>query len=344
LDGVLAWRLLDPHLDGIVPEDVRQECRGHLEWLKEVGKPYWRESCEFAALLDHLGIQYVAIGGPGQYAPLGIDCWPRKWDDCDFDVHVESTADLERIAKASGATTVLRHSPGWWELALTGGTRISLASLLVSEHDAGESWSPFDFPTRHVAILGGEITVPSPVSYVFHMAASTAYAVLHNATQMPLWALARLRAWMDDPEWDWHAFARLLKHDISWTAGYARSRPDLAPHLRNAAAYCALWTLRMADRVYDVLSGHSADSLITPHPLLDPCPEVTERDGEGYVLHVLEWDNYPGDEAFLFNPAFRQGRAERVAAGVWKLHPDHRPEAFKQDEKGSRRNHLDGLA
>jgi hypothetical protein len=86
-DGLIAWRLIAPELDGTVPNIVRDSCQRHLDHLDgQAGK-----LTALGALSERLtgqGVRHAIMGGPMQYAPLGIGHWPRTWHH--FHIYVEA--------------------------------------------------------------------------------------------------------------------------------------------------------------------------------------------------------------------------------------------------------------
>lgn len=342
LDGVVAWRLLDERVAELVPASAREDCQRRLDWLAEYNRIYWEEVQGFCAMLKERDIEHAVQGGPAQYAPLGIDVWPRTWGDADIAVRISTEAEMQAIADASGAVKVTRWSSDAWLLHFPGGTRIDLENTLPWFDGVKTTWKEWQSPSINVSVFGVEIMIRELAQYVLYMASSTRRSMIHAAARLPLWGLARLANWIARPDWSWKEFGRLLNDEIvacDQVESEARHlwRPTELAEVSHVAGW-ALCSLEIADRVYGILPNDvTLDSLVPARrwraSILDvvggPIPEYAEE----YVCQFCEWVQYPGDEAFLFDYAEVEGLEARLKAGLWRLCPDSRPETWQRDPK-----------
>jgi len=309
LDGVVAWRLLDDKLDGIVPEIVREDCRRYLDYLDGVNAPWWGEVTDFCATLERLGYRFIVNGGPSQYSPLGIKHFPRQWDDLDIVVDAWSEHEVEMIfAEAKGIAEPVETN--FWSIHLPGGAMISLVTCLPNvPHPDGINWTVWDRPIKRISVLGIELPMPDPTLYIAERAYMTWCGVFESARRLPLWGLARLAAWMQDPTFSPEVLIEVL-----------RSSPEVSDR--------AFWTLKIAKRVYDL----ALPDITAPEPELRTIDRLMIDRKAQYEHHYLTW-NWPGDEAMLFDHQLTEGMEARLRAGLWQQ-TGKPPEAFRLDEIG----------
>jgi len=344
LHGVMCWRILDPQMDGIVPEEVREECRGHLEWLEESNRVY-HEDCEvFLGRLDSLNIPYVIMGGPPQYAYLGLNTWPRQWDDLDILFPEALRVDLGKIVEECNPVSIERSIPeGGYYATTNKGTRFSIASYMpVDDYPwFGQTWGEELITTRtRVDFLGIPWWYLSPEMDVVSRSCISWWIMCDAGARLPLWSLARIANAAGTEGFAWEKVSATLRHDLEererlgnllWEPRLEKSGTithggDLSD--TNAPAQVSLWTLDLANRVYSFLPTRVED-LISPYirrePLIitqEAVRKATRTNTDDWRPYLCEWVHWPGDEAFLFDCALIEGMRERVQAGIWRIVKD----------------------
>jgi len=116
LDGVMCWRLLDPRMDGIVPEETREECRGHLAWLTSC-QAVWQADVEAVLkLLNEAQVRYYCWGFPTGYASCGIDPeqWPRDGRQLSVTIASEDYQGAFAMLEEAGRRGWRRETLGQW--------------------------------------------------------------------------------------------------------------------------------------------------------------------------------------------------------------------------------------
>jgi hypothetical protein len=339
LDGVLAWRLLDPQMDGIVPDDVRQKCRGDLEWLNANGRDPWlRNAAVIVEKMNALGVPWAMIGGPGQYAPLNMpaDCWPRTWDDFDIHVDVSEAASISAVVAALGEEALPLDPtgpdavPSRWVVKMPPGMEVDLFTKLVYWDGDDDPWLPWKNAVTQT-IHGLTFPMQEPLQYAMGLARNTWSSAWSQSARLPLWGLARLAAWTGQAGWSWERLLSFLAADVQrWRADLAANAPKPGTEAVSewqCCAYCIAWVLDAADRVYRIYPPEIREAGLLPpelrprYPMTMECFDVVGIDWEdpaGRQVRICEVGEYPGDEAMLFDYQAAESFATRQERGLWK--------------------------
>ena len=300
LDGVVAWRLLDERMDGVAPNIVRQDCQRYLDHLDgQAGK-----LTALGALSERLteqGVRYAIMGGPMQYAPLGIEHWPRTWHHFHIYADADSELALEEIAAGIDAHAV-RVDADWWRCA-TAGIEIELWAVLPGE--LSMPWLDGDFETVATEnVLGINLPRLSATRLFLHLARETYGAVFEEATRLPLWGLARLSAWSDMPDFSWNDALGLLEKLDALPSRIGGPSPGRMIR----------WTLAAAARVCGLAYDGPADTAFS----FASIGRLQTAGRRQHTYSVYEWAAYPGDEAFIFDQQRTDDLAARLTSGIWQ--------------------------
>jgi len=300
LDVVVAWRLLDPRL----PTSLRTKtlAEAYLQNKATLGTHYIDDCNRFLTALAATDIPWVVPGGPMQYAPLGIDTFPREWDD--FDVLVPTARFTEVVTLAS--TLGAYHPPGADER--DGNVTFQWPNGTYSDlWPRGDETNGLFAERRRCDFLGVSWWIPGPAALVRQFARYTRGQVFGIGTHLPLWALARIALWITEASstWNWTTFTDLLLRDV-------------APHSDLMAEYGSrdhvsllLWVLDVADRVYGIYGGGSPLSSI---PRVSEPKWQMERDTTIYTCTPLSLNM----ESLIVDPRL-DGAEARVAAAMWSI-------------------------
>ena len=322
LDGVVAWRLLDERMDGVVPNIVRDDCRQYLDWLNGVPRQHFADCLRPAlAALDGAGITWVSTSGPIQYAPLGMfaTAWPREWND--FDVLVPSAQYLEAcrvLESVDGYHFAGKHGGDCEPIyRADGGFEITLMGVPDDAHDPNAETRPFyDSPGLYadrlpIAVDDLTFWAPRPEWAVAVMAFRTFVGYGNQAQPLPLWGLARLRNWREfAAEWVEDELATAIRNAAQVHYDLTPTYPSLnwGRHI--------LWTLEMASRVYGVPFPDGFDDLLKS-PLYIPSAGGRVLVGDRRELLSAYEVAADDDEALLFD-ASRQNLDQRMSGGHWR--------------------------
>jgi len=323
LYGVLPWRLLSPALAADVPAPRQEQARQRLSEIAAESVSWREETASCISLLESSGSEYVAIGGPSQYSPLGVDTWPRSWTDLDFFVTPDRIAHLQDLATALSAT-VVAHRPSAAELEMPHGARLQFFTcppwgMRSVDYFAGAST---------VQAFGMQYRIPRAEALVAEWAWDVWYRI-QLGIALSLWYFARIAAWIQStPSWSWTVFGDLLKRSIEAQAEEAVATYTYAPDGTetitqyhdpgSAQAQEALWVLTAVNRIYGLWSTPTfAADLIAPHPMVSPLLTVPQTGTKNWLL--CQWDSYPGDESLIFDYAPGIRDDEAVGKGMWKV-------------------------
>lgn len=316
LDGVVAWRLLSAQLGASVPSAVKDISKADLCYLETQNISYWQQATTVQETLDILGIPYVVVGGPAQYAPLGMNAYPRLWTDIDIFIGVDQLAQQQVFCDLLDPIEVVRWRPSYWDIQLPGGIRLGLNNYLRPEGHGGPIWEVLRAP-QIVEVMGHQLPIPDSALWLAYMAERTWDAVCGRGKKLTLWALARLALWW--PHADQQALRKLLRER---TIGNDWPRPThwkAVNKMRgHTAAYRALWFLAMTDRVYNVFHC-PAEDLVSPFARLDPpiiCAEAAIYDpASTWLYYLCEWVNRDDEERIFEMP---EGLDNRLLSGYWQ--------------------------
>jgi len=308
LDGVVAWRLCDEHMDGVAPNIVREHCQGHLDWLNANRDLWLKSGAPVFAALNASDLPWITAGGPVQYAPLALpdDVWPRVFDH--FILHVPEEHHLEacRVMSSAGAVEEKRIPGHPFTKFHVEGFMLVLGRY-ADPQPASEIWerSPQLFTDRYqVVVQGTEMWTPSPEWMVCWLANHTGESYGPNACPLPLWGLARVQNWRTIP-------------------GYSFSVERMCEGIRAAIA-CSnkvgnwgqemLFGMQLTAQAYgfeipDEFAPELAKAWVTPRCL---APE-DHRPQDPDVL--LEIDKTHSAETILFTK-YTTGVANKEAAGL----------------------------
>ncbi len=312
LDGVVAWRLIDERLEGVVPELVRQRSQSYLDWLHAAQYSVWNRFDQCCLKLKEVGIRFAVTSGPIQYAMINIPYCPREWRNIHIELEAKSEADMERAAKLIGGEA-FKHFPAWYELTLSDLVIDISSSLKPWETNAPIAWDK----VSTVKLMGFEWPVLSPAEWIAYMAYDTWKSYTGEATRLSIWQLARLENWaVSYPEWLLDA-ERVL-------AGYESTTPPGKPELSDVARIA--WVLKMAARVY----GIELPSLPETKPALKSYGHHFRGGRQREVIyHEIDWKDNLSDEALLFDMS--EGIEARQKAGIWGKRRGAEKVHFRED-------------
>jgi len=340
LGGVVAWRCVDERLDGICPEIVRENCRGYLSWLDFKGRQYVEQAKAAVAPLVTAGIPYIDVGSAPCYALLGMDHWPRTWQDMDAYIPTSRWYEAQAALKAeefsarapylitardtdSFALEVLTRSPEWEKI-----------------EDAFRGWQKLFADVRTYTICGMTSPVPSPELWLWLLAECTYGTICWLGGALPVWALARLANIAGLPDFSWDT---LLGRMREWQPHRDEERRILAgipdrPYHRRGELFEAgsitrilLTVLGWAETVYpgtvpatflkeaqaEFGSGLAAIYVYRANDARYG-PNIRKHSEAGETAWFT-WDRPPTMEEWLFDNYGIQGYEARVAAGWWRL-------------------------
>lgn len=324
LDGVVAWRLRAPELDGTVPNIVRDDCQRYLDYLRGAQDPLWDSFDTYCGALKAEGIQFAVTSGPVQYAPLGPPVWPREWSNVRIDINARGEEDIVRVADVADAVECYEHFPAWHSVTLKSGLVVDITDERLPPHNLAFSydWNAL----RSTEIVGREWPTLHPKDYVAYLAYDNWKAYSIQATRLSLWGLARLVAWASYPEWT-EGFRDVLNaYDDTPAVAFADHPGQQTGRFLNAPRIA--WALRLAARVYDFALP---DYLPTVQPLVVSQGHQDRGRKEPEIVRWLYECSWPGDEAFLFDHALTEGAASREQAGIWSRTGQGREIGFDRD-------------
>lgn len=314
LDGVIAWRLKSPELDGTVPNIVRDDCAGYLAWLHQANQPYCAAVVEVLTRLTEAGVEFAVLGGPWQYAPLGItDEWCREWQDIDIHVHADDPTVFAQ-ARAAVSAHWRQQWEYWWACDYAPGVRIEMG-----EHDPTSTTALLDIcaDTEPRVFAGVAAPVPTAPGRLAMTAIKLWQTAIVAQGRLSLWQLARIA---NEP--DWTACYRAI-YD-AWQSPKDCSRyhsdPGVAQKLYGERPLHAYWALEVARRVYggdrpiDALPEPTFYSMVDTR-VGDAWPE---RDGDSLIRFECA-DS--GAEAMLFDRG-PIGFSARREAGIVRASDD----------------------
>ena len=342
LGGVVRWRFLDEHLDGVCPDWVREEARGHLTEL-DAGADAWKiPASRIIDRLNQSGIPWLLSGSLPCYALYrGLEDWPRQMDD--IDIYIPSSLYRE----AQGALSefgISAYSP--------------LSPYLASPEIHPDLPSPFflevlTYPSaydysrdairgdaamfrdiRTISVGGVDLPVPAPPAWVAMLAYRTYGAALEwEGNPLPLAALARIHnIAVCNPPFDWEGLVTLLQHfrakterRIEATASAFRGAPaSEEPTLlrRSCLSLIVLYVLQLADQAYQFVPAEFWARVETVFgkwspPLILGLVGADHGPSRGYATW-FEWVGPADVETICFQHYGTTGAAARVAAGLWK--------------------------
>jgi hypothetical protein len=306
LGGVLAWRLQDERLVPAVPDIVRERGVTHLRRAKRQSAPLLADLLALLAIVQEQGWPYAIHGGASQYLPLAIPHIPRVWGDIDIEIDC-SAEELRNLIDSLS----LRVMPSWPGLDLVE-CRFPSGTWLDFQRNRWPGWS-FRDDVREVTVEGMKFKIPAPEHLVYGAAWQTGQQVLRKACRLPLWGLARLKAWTEEPTFSWDTFERLLA-----------TGPDIDPYDEhgNPPSVKAVWTLDIADEVYGVYPD-GLDLQRYREPIRCATLDVAEARiptvADAYEHVVCEWaDEEVPAERLLFDLQLIEGVRQRLASGLWR--------------------------
>jgi hypothetical protein len=315
LDGVVAWRLLDARLDGIVPNIVRDDCQQYLDWCNGWGSRYWDAISPIIEQLDDADITYVFHGGPAIYAVLGIPNWPRCW--LDIDLCIRSSADKETTDfLADLGIDAIHKGPQWHRVGLLEGYHCDIYGCLRvgTTENYFVDWDIYA-GRQKTDFLGHSWWVSTPLSQLLLEAISAHGEVHWKAFRLPLWSLAFIANVLHEQECCWEGLAKLINDDLVASSSIALAWED-------TGANWVLWVLDVMARVYDTKLPDAITKLMA---------EQTARlniwrpgdESKGFSAHSpdtrrVKW-RWPGDESFLFDHQLSEGAEARIKTGLWQV-------------------------
>jgi hypothetical protein len=324
LDGVISWRCLDGRVADVVPEDVRERCRGHLEATETRNRRWWASVVAPAvSALEAAGVRWVTSSGLAQYLPLRMSegIFPRGWDDFDVFMPAQCHRDACRALEATGfALDYVMNQDLNPVYKAENGMRVEIIGLPPEHPDLAYWWwhhRPEFYAGRVLREVEGlPVWTPAPEWMVALMAYRTYVSFCRNAAPLPLWGLARLWAWRQwaGEAWDEAEFVRAIR--LAAEVGF-----EATAHLPSVTwGRGILFILDVASRVYGPLvPDELRDMLSGPFYFLRSTRNRREQAGEGEGAHVLcTIDQWPSDEAVIFDVGYNRGLEAKVASKLWR--------------------------
>jgi hypothetical protein len=280
-------------MDGVAPNNVREHCRGYLDHMK-TGRQAWLEAyappCQ---ALDDAGIGWVTVGGPIQYAPLGImeQAWPRMWDDLDIYVGSDQKQDAIRVVEACDfIETPIPHGGGsTWK---RGEFDLDIQDIAPEHAD------------REALDLDGVHYWLPPREWMLCMMAQRTICAYAHGDPLSLWQFGRLAAWY--PGTDEMKLAEVIGSDLVQCVECGPEGLSWREEI--------LWAMGIAERIYGFgiparLAGAQPERAF---PVFCHVPEPT-------MVQISRWVS---DEAMIFDERMTVGLEARVGRGLWRRMDD----------------------
>ena len=348
LDGLIAWRCIDPEVDGIVPEIFRQDCMKYLTYLEETNSVWVQSTRLFIDLLTKMDIRYMVTGAPAIYPSYGTTCWPRVFNHLDVLIHpddVKKATELMVTLDWEPPDTSFSDLPG---KVMLSGIRINVRMLpLKSGVDHGcTPWNETSVEAAVKSTLLGDIEAMVPRSSDHF--ASRARSLLLSFAWVPerltvnklaeIWHLQRDKDFDWNGMWDagWSSFD--ASDNSSSTAALDRTTAELTSVLNvpteklvgkesgfSHARYIA-WAILQVSRVYDipVESVERSMKVLSEGPVLfltlDPNDEPAEWFPTPRRL-VCMFGKDVTTEDLLFNQIEPASVQSRLSSGLWREAP-----------------------
>jgi len=332
LGGVVPWRLLDERMDGVAPNIVRDDCQQYLDYLDGAGA-IWRAKAQVAlAPLVAAGIPYVDVGSRPCYALLGMDHWPREWDD--IDVYIPSARWYDAQAALGPATPGVgsyfifeRENPDDLKMEI-----LSRPPEFDRFPEGLSGWHRLFENARTYTLCGGASPVPEPELWLWVLARRTYDSISCMGAPLPLWALARLANVTALPGFSWE---KLLAHMQDWHTRHialrkvleAMAKDEIPYHCQgdlfeaSAPARMPLTVLAWTEEAYpgtvpESFFEQARAEFGSEWASIWGCrgPDTGPRER----IFCL-WDQPPTLEEWLFDAYGIQDAEARIAAGWWRL-------------------------
>jgi hypothetical protein len=317
-DGVIAWRLAAPELDGVVPPVVRDACQGYLDYLNGGGfRERWADSARVIAEgLRDRGLAHYYSGSPSYYSAWGMDPgqWPRATTGGCFTALAGDAHEFADILAPLGQVEVL----DWCATAVrSDGQRLWINVAPVAPTDPGDVTVPASWFERvkATAVYGVELPLLPAEAALILRGSDIAYDV-GNLCPLSLGSLAHIAALTGQVR-SWELVDSLLEQQ------QAEGRDGLTPALHHI-----VWAWGLAQQAFGTFDTSWLDS---------GCFDLSWLEGwkraAGYSLPVrrasaLTDFHAAGElvqiyvanlERLLFDLRGREGVAERMEDGVFEL-------------------------
>jgi hypothetical protein len=310
LDGVLAWRLRDERLDGIVPTRVREECQGQAQHLEGIPRQrYLADLSLVVEAMSALPAGWIVHGGPVPYLCHGGDFWPRDCDNIDLVVCEENHGAAASALADLGAAPAISDQDDL-RAELPHGSHLHVHGAKGARWDRAEC-DPFFLEENSHAEIGGLSVPVATGGRAAALVALGAYRSLSWGGPLPLSKLAHVA---NLAAGDWSAVSRaaeILAARAARGGPYAWSEATY----RRAILSPLRWLLRFVGAAY---GGVPAELLRTE---LEP-PLLWPHQGEGLALPCWTWRALPEVEHYVFDWRERHHLAGLVSARLWERYPE----------------------
>jgi len=328
LDGVIAWRLLDTELNGVVPNTVRDGCRQYSDHLDQQGD-LWRDDWgKLRDALENADIEYVQWGGIIPYAEYPLPMWPRVISDIDIAVPGKQLASMREVLEIFGSI----HFPSIEvdaTVVLPGGTPVycrcdSLDGEWACRSEAWVFENASDF-----TYLDIQTRVPSPSALLLQQALDTWSSVHNDAGPLPLHALSR-QSNLANRVKELAAVLDLASDEEDRRLASVRAENPRETELDQlwlesevSAFNKATWLMEIADEVYGL-----PDEIMVPMRQFEfdetiPFYAFGDRTFERCAWY--RWKHWPGTESFMFEHRGTCNPEHYVNAGLWESVPGAAP-------------------
>ena len=324
LDGVVAWRLLDDKLDGVVPNIVREDCQRYLDHLNGYGVA-WRADWELLrSALEAAGIEYVQWGGIIPYAEYPLPSWPRMISDIDLAAPGDKLAAVREVFGSFGLEKRVAYDGDTdAEVILPGGTPANCRCAPNNSEWACRNAAWVFDGAQDLVYLGAQIRTPSAAALLLQQALDTWSSVHNDAGPLPLHALAYIA----------NLAARLTTTDMALIERAAKAEGERiskqAPLIGDddaiwrafdvGAVGRAAWVINRASEAYE-LPEVLLEAVGRHKPQEEPAfPVWDSRTFAAYTWH--RWADWPGAESFMFDHRGTCDPTFYVNQGLWQRVP-----------------------
>jgi hypothetical protein len=311
VEGVVAWRMLDPRLSDDVPEVTREAAQSHLNGPLLANRDLWLRSVAPAfAALNASGLPWITASGPVQYAPLALpdEVWPRVFDHLILHVPEEQHLEACRVISSAGATERERI-PGLPFTKFDTEGFVLVLGRYLDPQPASEIWERSQqlFKDRYrVVVQGTEMWTPCPEWMVCLLANHTGESYGPDSDPLTVWGLARVWNWRTIPGYDF---------SVERMCGGVRAAIACSNKVGNWGQEM-LWGMEMARQVYgfevpDEFAPEVFRVWLTPRSLAGDDHRPQDPDV------VLEISKSWSAETILFEK-YTTGIADKEAAGLMR--------------------------
>jgi len=346
LDGVMCWRILDPHMDGIVPEAAREECRGHLDALAH---QQWEWPDDVRAILSRLEkykVRHVVFRGAVTYGLYRMSPeWPRRQNHIDVITHPEDYEAAASAAESLGRDPDVRQWKAPWETVGVIGTPFHCCLFTVPpgfEYVHGTClWDSRLVDSRRRSALVGDVEawVPDPSRHFAVLAFGVLIGIVYVPEPLTMNNLARLYNLSRQPDFSWDTVWEHLRVSFSetleptFTFGpyrEVRADTDATWQLGCDEAVGAAWVIAHLADAYEIAPGAlaKAQAILArqqPYfPVFDPDAYATSPHARGNPLRhepmrdmICRWASLPMTEELLFCGVDPVNTRGRIAAGMY---------------------------